>query len=103
MSQTSSAEDAANPWSTAFSTQLIGNKRFPAFSRIHTWIFGHTHHSTSLVEDGVRIIGNMRGYVLPKAPYILEASKEPTRFWDIRRRKAKGRSERFDIEKTIAI
>ncbi|GAO17229.1 uncharacterized protein UV8b_05491 [Ustilaginoidea virens] len=55
-------QDSGNPWTCAFATDLLGQRDW---SRVRLWVFGHTHHSTDMVRNGVRLVANQRGYVLP--------------------------------------
>ncbi|KAI0474007.1 putative calcineurin-like phosphoesterase [Xylariaceae sp. FL0804] len=59
---TSRPSDSSNPWTSAFATELLGRGDW---SGVKTWAFGHTHYSTNMVRDGVRVVANQRGYVLP--------------------------------------
>lgn len=59
---TSAPEHANNPWTPAFATDLLPKIKT---DRIKTWVFGHTHHTTELFSDGVRLVANQRGYVFP--------------------------------------
>ncbi|KAG8417364.1 hypothetical protein J3458_004874 [Metarhizium acridum] len=62
MEGTSRPEDSNNPWTPAFATDLLDQE---GWAGINTWAFGHTHYSTDLVRNGVRLVANQRGYVLP--------------------------------------
>ncbi|EEP79028.1 predicted protein [Uncinocarpus reesii 1704] len=60
---TSKLSNEANPWSSAFATDLIGNKDKPAFDDVQWWIFGHTHHCSEFVHRQVKLVSNQRGYI----------------------------------------
>lgn len=58
---TSKPQHEGSPWSCAFGTDLL-----PQVSTgIDAWVFGHTHYSTDFRHQGVRVVSNQRGYVLP--------------------------------------
>ncbi|OAR00235.1 hypothetical protein LLEC1_06455 [Akanthomyces lecanii] len=59
---TSQPEHAHNTWSSAFATEMLASGDW---SPVKTWVFGHTHYSTDTVRNGVRIVANQRGYVMP--------------------------------------
>lgn len=61
LQRTSSPQHAQNPWSVAFGTDLLSEK----WDSVKLWIFGHTHYTTEFKENGVRVVSNQRGYVLP--------------------------------------
>ena len=61
LQRTSSPQHAQNPWSVAFGTDLLSNK----WKGVKLWIFGHTHYTTEFKENGIRVMSNQRGYVLP--------------------------------------
>lgn len=61
-------EHAANPWASAFATDLIASDLSAArkqWPNVKAWVFGHTHYTTDTVRSGIRIVANQRGYVLP--------------------------------------
>ncbi|PGH15069.1 hypothetical protein AJ80_05694 [Polytolypa hystricis UAMH7299] len=62
---TSKPSDEGNPWSSAFATDLIGNKEKSCLDDVQWWVFGHTHYSTESVCGQVKLVSNQRGYVLP--------------------------------------
>lgn len=63
---TSEPRLASNPWNSAFGTDLLmGSYEWPDVKLL---IFGYTHYSTEFVKDGIRVISNQRGYVLPGPP-----------------------------------
>ena len=85
---TSKPSDEANPWSSAFATDLIGNKEKTCFDDVQWWIFGHTHYCTELICGQVKLVSNQRGYVLPsktKDGGAEVSGKSPSRilkFWN---------------------
>lgn len=50
-----------NPWSDGFATDVIGLHN--QTSRVDWWVYGHTHYTTQLRSQGVRLVSNQRGYV----------------------------------------
>ncbi|PNY22834.1 Metallophosphoesterase domain protein [Tolypocladium capitatum] len=70
---TSRPGDSGNPWTPAFATDLLDQ---PGWDGINIWAFGHTHYSTDLLRNGVRLVANQPGYVLPgSATQRLESNK----------------------------
>ncbi|KAK4248264.1 Metallo-dependent phosphatase-like protein [Corynascus novoguineensis] len=59
---TSRPEHVANPWTPAFATDLVDQTEWKS---IRVWVFGHTHYSTQLSRNGIKVVSNQRGYVLP--------------------------------------
>ncbi|CAG8930113.1 unnamed protein product [Penicillium salamii] len=59
--RTSSPQNSQNPWSAAFGTDLLSLR----WDNVKLWIFGHTHYTTEFKENGIRVVSNQRGYVLP--------------------------------------
>ncbi|KAJ2974966.1 hypothetical protein NQ176_g5781 [Zarea fungicola] len=55
-------EHAESPWSSAFATEMLASG---GWDPVKTWVFGHTHHSTDMVRNGIRVVANQRGYVVP--------------------------------------
>lgn len=50
----------------AFATDLITQDGAQdGLDHVKVWAFGHTHYSTDIVRNGIRIISNQRGYVAP--------------------------------------
>jgi predicted phosphodiesterase len=66
---TSAPQHVNNPWASAFATDLLPRLNT---DQVKVWVFGHTHHTTELFCNGVRLVANQRGYVFP-------GSKEPRR------------------------
>ena len=99
----SAPEHAGNAWSSAFATDLIGNPKWKALADVQWWVFGHTHYNNFVRVGGVNVVSNQRGYVLPKAPYLVPASKTYlqrlrevwTRWFD--------RGKMYDPKKVIAV
>ncbi|PWY80268.1 hypothetical protein BO94DRAFT_626077 [Aspergillus sclerotioniger CBS 115572] len=61
LERTSSPRHAQNMWSVAFGSDVL-----PQVSDwVKVWVFGHTHYTTDFEEEGVRVVSNQRGYVLP--------------------------------------
>ncbi|POR34326.1 Uncharacterized protein TPAR_05470 [Tolypocladium paradoxum] len=59
---TSRPEHSRNPWTPAFATDLLGQE---GWHGVKIWVFGHTHYSTNLLRNGIRVVANQRGYVFP--------------------------------------
>jgi hypothetical protein len=57
---TSKPEHITNPWAVAFATDVLP---YGDWSTVQTWVFGHTHYSTDICCNGVRVVANQRGYV----------------------------------------
>jgi hypothetical protein len=51
-----------NPWTPAFATEILSPDRWQS---VKLWIYGHTHFSNDFDKNGVRVVSNQRGYVLP--------------------------------------
>lgn len=76
LQDTSSPQHANNPWSSAFATDVLS--QIPKSSGINSWIFGHTHYTTEFQHQGIRVMANQRGYVLP-----WKDSKGPKNAFDV--------------------
>ncbi|KAI1108470.1 ser/Thr protein phosphatase superfamily [Nemania sp. NC0429] len=61
---TSKPEHSANLWTPAFATDLIHQE---SWRGVKTWVFGHTHYSTTFRRNGIRLVANQRGYVFPNS------------------------------------
>ncbi|KAI0006258.1 putative calcineurin-like phosphoesterase [Xylariaceae sp. FL0662B] len=70
---TSRPEHTSNPWTPAIATDLLDQGEWDG---VRTWVFGHTHYSTSLIRNGIRLVANQRGYVLPIGALRREESKK---------------------------
>ena len=82
LQNTSSTQHANNPWSSAFATDILS--QISKSSGVKAWVFGHTHYSTEFKNQGIRVVANQRGYVLP---------------WN----NSKGSKDGFDVGKVIYI
>jgi predicted phosphodiesterase len=60
---TSEPRLASSAWNSAFATDLLTKSH--EWQDVKLWIYGHTHYSTDFVKEGVRVLSNQRGYVLP--------------------------------------
>ncbi|KAI1934891.1 hypothetical protein LOZ39_006046 [Ophidiomyces ophidiicola] len=62
--KTSDPKSKLNPWSCAFSTNLIEGqvKSWPGSKNIRRWIFGHTHWNAEFKRKGIIISSNQLGY-----------------------------------------
>jgi hypothetical protein len=61
---TSRPEHISNPWTPAFATNLVEQE---GWEGVELWVSGHTHYSAQLSRNGIRLVSNQRGYVLPGA------------------------------------
>jgi hypothetical protein len=63
-------EYEGTPLSDAFGTELLdiihNKKKTPSLLDVQWLVFGHTHYITNIVQGTVKLVGNQRGYVLPK-------------------------------------
>ncbi|KAH8768948.1 Metallo-dependent phosphatase-like protein [Diaporthe sp. PMI_573] len=91
---TSAPEHANNPWTPAFATDLLPRLNT---DRVKTWVFGHTHHTTELFSDGVRLIANQRGYVIPGSKP--KVAQEPSK-WSWTRKPDRSK---FDPERVVKL
>lgn len=90
---TSSPKNSGNPWSAAFATDVLSDRKW-GDAGIGCWVFGHTHYTTDMVKDGVRVVSNQRGYVFPSQQQQEEKSK--------RKGKPAGPQE-FDVSRVIEL
>lgn len=79
--ETSRPEHLANPWTSAFATDILSGEE--AWGSVRHWVYGHTHYSTEFEKRGIRMVSNQRGYVVPGS--------------------RKGVDDRFDVGKTIQV
>lgn len=79
---TSSPQYANSPWSSAFATDILS--QISKSSGIKCWVFGHTHYTTEFKTQGIQVVANQRGYVLP---------------WI----NSKGSKGRFNVKKVIHV
>jgi predicted phosphodiesterase len=91
---TSAPEHANNPWTPAFATDLLPRLNT---DRVKTWVFGHTHHTTELFSDGVRLIANQRGYVFPGSKPT--GAQDPSK-WSWTRKPDRSK---FDPERVVKL
>lgn len=84
LQDTSRTQHANNPWSSAFATDILS--RISKSSGVKAWVFGHTHYSTEFKNQGIRVVANQRGYVLP---------------WN--ENNSKGSKDGFDVGKVLYI
>jgi predicted phosphodiesterase len=62
MRNVSKPEYANNHLRSAFATELL-SKASTEWPSVKIWIYGHTHFSNDFKLNGIRIVGNHRGYV----------------------------------------
>ncbi|KAB8356416.1 hypothetical protein FH972_023999 [Carpinus fangiana] len=79
MKQTSNPIYRDSPRNCAFATSVIESRAryWKGYKQIDTWIFGHTHWSTDIKVDHVRVMANQRGYVLNGKTMEQSAGKKP--------------------------
>ncbi|KAK4139182.1 Metallo-dependent phosphatase-like protein [Dichotomopilus funicola] len=70
---TARPDQVSNPWSPAFATDLVDQK---GWDGIKVWVFGHTHYSSRLTRNGIRLVSNQRGYVLPGSAAVRKQGGE---------------------------
>jgi predicted phosphodiesterase len=80
--ETAAPEHVENPWSSAFSTDLITKDDW---TNVKIWIFGHTHFTTDFGKFGVRVFSNQRGYVLPGSVEKKITEKDKTKVYDVKK------------------
>ncbi|KAF7895067.1 hypothetical protein EAF00_006881 [Botryotinia globosa] len=76
---TSSTKNSNNPWGSAFATELLGDSSM-SWVDVKVWVFGHTHFTTDFEKNGIRVLSNQRGYVLPGSEGKKDAKSEGTAF-----------------------
>lgn len=86
---TSWPEHSSNPWTPAFATDLLNQE---GWAGVKIWVFGHTHYTTDLRRNGIRVVANQRGYVLPGSAAQREEGE-----------KAKKDAHHFDAAMTITM
>lgn len=57
---TSAPKYEDSPFASAFSTELTAHPVWTA--PISIWVYGHTHHNSDQVQNGIRVLSNQRGY-----------------------------------------
>lgn len=82
LQNTSSPQHANSPWSSAFATDILS--QISKSSGIKSWVFGHTHYTSEIKNQGIRVVSNQLGYVLP---------------WN----DSKGSKDGFDVGKVIHV
>ena len=98
---TSKPSDLANPWSCAFSTDLLEDK---ALADTQLWVFGHTHFTSDFKQGQVRLVSNQRGYMINGLPLRGERSKNPTASQSSPSKKIKRTThKKFDVSKVVKI
>ena len=102
---TSSPANEANPWSSAFSTDLLGQGGGSPLDDVQCWVFGHTHYCCEFTKGGVRLVSNQRGYVFPNAAVPAPTTDRKTWSTMIRQllSQNKGTEVVFDPKKVISI
>ena len=91
----------ANPWTCAFSTDLLGDK---SFADVHWWIFGHTHFTTEFQQGQTNLCSNQRGYVLNGNPLQEQSQGRNKRPFLERSSKSKSSKRgEFDVGKIIQV
>lgn len=83
---TSSPQHEKNPWSFAFASDIL--PRFSTCDSVRTWVFGHTHYTTGFRYQGIRVLANQRGYVLP---------------WNASKESKDKDKDKFDVGKVIHV
>src|SRR4051794_41133320 len=62
LDRTSRSKHTVNPRTPAFVADLLLQT---GWDPVTTWVFGHTHCTAAFVHNGIRVLSNYRGYVLP--------------------------------------
>ena len=98
---TSKPSDLINPWSCAFSTDLLKDK---ALSNVQWWIFGHTHFTSDFKQGQVRLVSNQRGYILNGVAIGGQKSRttKSNKFPQLATMKGRNHKE-FDVGKVFKI
>lgn len=98
---TSRPSDLVNPWSCAFSTDLLAHE---ALADTQLWVFGHTHFSCDFKQGEVRLVSNQRGYVLNGVRLQKESPNGTNRSLFPSYTKSKGSKDNtFDVSKVIKV
>lgn len=82
MQETSSPKDVSNPWSSAFATDLLGDA---SWGEVKAWVFGHTHFTTQFERNGIKVLSNQRGYVLPGSREGKSGKRDGKKVFDVTR------------------
>ena len=98
---TSEPAHAANPWSSAFATDLLGKGTGSCLDDVQCWIFGHTHYSTKFLRGTVKVVSNQRGYVFPNQ----NLEEYPARWPQLlpKRLRRGNQTNRFNAGKVIEV
>ena len=101
---TSAPANEGNPWSSAFSTDLLGQHGGSPLDTVQYWVFGHTHYCSEFTQGNVRLVSNQRGYVFPHAT---AATSIVGKTWVIKMCKLVGHRKKaelpFDPRKVISV
>ncbi|KAI0478729.1 Metallo-dependent phosphatase-like protein [Xylariaceae sp. FL0804] len=90
---TARPEHVRTALNAAFATDLLDDREGGWWEgKVAVWAFGHTHYSTDLVRNGVRVVANQRGYYF-EWPEDEEAGKG----------KMKGVPHTFDPEFVVTL
>jgi predicted phosphodiesterase len=80
--ETSYPQHVDNPWSSAFATNLLNGEDW---SNVKLWVFGHTHFTTEFKKDGIKVVSNQRGYVLPGGVQNMKNEKDKKKVFNVRK------------------
>lgn len=80
--ETSSPKNIGNPWTSAFATDLLGDD---CWSELKAWVFGHTHFTTQFEKNGIKVLSNQRGYVLPGSLGEERVVRDGKKVFDVRK------------------
>ncbi|KAK3946188.1 Metallophosphoesterase domain protein [Diplogelasinospora grovesii] len=103
---TSAPQYTGNPWSCAFSTEVLRDDPFGYTEGVNTWVFGHTHYSTDFSlplynasGSSARVVANQRGYVLPGS----SAARKEEELQQAGYKKEKTGIHEFDPTKVVSL
>ncbi|KAG4430176.1 hypothetical protein IFR05_014335 [Cadophora sp. M221] len=82
MKGTSSPANVSNPWSSAFATDLLEDT---SWGGVKAWVFGHTHFTTQFERNGITVISNQRGYVLPGSQARKRVERDDRNVFDLKK------------------
>lgn len=85
---TSKPEHQENQWTPAFATDMLVEGDWDG---VHTWVFGHTHYTTTFKTNNVQVVTNQRGYVFPGSTKEVTAGRKKLGIHD------------FDASRTITV
>ncbi|TVY92920.1 Uncharacterized protein LAWI1_G004652 [Lachnellula willkommii] len=80
--ETAHPQHVDNAWSSAFATDVLGGGDW---GDVKFWVFGHTHFTTEFVKEGVKVVSNQRGYVLPGSVQKIEKERDKKRVFYVRK------------------